>query len=98
LGGEILAYMALKDATKGKKLESIDDLTPDQRFFVGFAQWACENDRPEDARLRALTDPHSPAQYRINGVVVNMPEFGKAFSCKAGQPMEKPADQVCRVW
>ncbi|MBV9436224.1 MAG: hypothetical protein JOZ44_09230, partial [Acidobacteria bacterium] len=52
----------------------------------------------EDARLRALTDPHSPAEYRINGVVVNMPEFSKAFSCKQGQPMVKPAAQVCRVW
>jgi endothelin-converting enzyme/putative endopeptidase len=98
LGGEILAYMAWKDATKDKNLQPVDGLTPDQRFFVGFAQWACENDRPEDSRLRALTDPHSPAQYRINGVVVNMPDFTQAFSCKQGQPMTKPADQVCRVW
>ena len=98
LGGEILAYIAWKGATADKNLQPIDNLTPDQRFFVGFAQWACENDRPEDARLRALTDPHSPAEYRINGVVVNMPEFTQAFSCKAGQPMTKPAEQVCRVW
>lgn len=98
LGGEILAYIAWKGATADKNLQPIDDLTPDRRFFVGFAQWACENDRPEDARLRALTDPHSPAEYRINGVVVNMPEFTQAFSCKAGQPMTKPAEQVCKVW
>ncbi|HET9742323.1 MAG TPA: M13 family metallopeptidase [Terriglobales bacterium] len=98
LGGEILAYMAWKGADKNKDLQPIDGLTPDQRFFVGFAQWACENDRPEDERLRAMTDPHSPARYRINGVVVNMPQFTKAFSCKAGQPMTKPADQVCRIW
>ncbi|PYY20295.1 MAG: M13 family peptidase [Acidobacteria bacterium] len=98
LGGEILAYNAWKDATKDKNLQPANDLTPDQRFFVGFAQWACENTRPEDARLRALTDPHSPARYRINGVVVNMPDFTQAFSCKAGQPMTKAADQVCRVW
>jgi len=98
LGGEILAYNAWKDATKDKNLQAADDLTPDQRFFVGFAQWACENTRPEDARLRALTDPHSPARYRINGVVVNMQEFTQAFSCKAGQAMTKAADQVCRVW
>ncbi|MBV9075577.1 MAG: M13 family metallopeptidase [Acidobacteria bacterium] len=98
LGGEILAYIAWKGATAGKDLQPVEELTPDQRFFIGFAQWACENDRPEDARLRALTDPHSPAEYRINGVVVNMPEFSKAFSCKQGQPMVKPADQVCRVW
>ncbi len=98
LGGTILAYMAWQDATKNQRLHPIDDLTPEQRFFVGFAQWACENDRPEDARLRAMTDPHSPAKYRINGVVVNVPEFGKAFGCKPGSPMVKPSDKVCRVW
>jgi len=98
LGGEILAYMAWKDATRDKTLQSIDDLTPDQRFFVGFAQWACSNERPEDQRVRANTDPHSPAKYRVNGVVVNMPEFARAFSCKAGQPMVKPAEKVCKVW
>ena len=98
LGGEILAYAAWKDATKDKELRPIDGLTPDQRFFIGFAQWACTNERPEDLRVRAITDPHSPAKYRINGVVVNMPEFSKAFSCKAGQPMVKPADQICKVW
>ena len=98
LGGTILAYVAWKDATKGTTLESRDGLTPDQRFFIGFAQWACENQRPENQRVNAVTDPHSPGKYRINGVVVNMPEFGKAFGCKAGQPMVKPEDKVCRVW
>ncbi len=98
LGGELLAYMAWKDATKDKQLEPKDGLTPEQRFFVGFAQWDCANERPEDLRMRAMTDPHSPARYRINGVVVNMPDFAKAFSCKAGQPMVKPAANVCRVW
>jgi putative endopeptidase len=98
LGGEILAYMAWQDATKGQTLEPRDGLTPEQRFFVGFAQWACENERPEELRVRAATDPHSPAEYRINGVVVNMPEFAKAFACKAGQPMTKPPEKVCKVW
>jgi len=98
LGGEILAYMAWKGATKDKELTSIDGLTPDQRFFVGFAQWACANERPEELRMRAITDEHSPPKYRINGVVVNMPEFSKAFSCKAGQPMVNPPEKVCRVW
>ncbi len=98
LGGEILAYIAWKDATKDKNLQPIDGLTPEQRFFVGFAQWDCANERPEDMRVRAMTDPHSPARYRINGVVVNMPEFAEAFSCKAGQPMAKPAAEVCRIW
>jgi len=98
LGGEILAYIAWKDATKDKNLQPIDGLTPEQRFFVGFAQWDCANERPEDLRVRAITDPHSPAKYRINGVVVNMPEFAEAFHCKAGQPMVKPPAQICRVW
>jgi putative endopeptidase len=98
LGGEILAYVAWKDATKDKQLAPIDGLTPDQRFFVGFAQWACTNERPEDLRVRAITDPHSPAKYRVNGVVVNMPEFSRAFSCQPGQPTVKPADQICKVW
>ena len=98
LGGEILALMAWKDATKGKTLYPIDDLTPERRFFVGFAQWDCANMRDEDLRVRAMTDPHSPAEYRINGVVVNMPEFAHAFSCKAGQPMVRPPEKVCKVW
>ena len=98
LGGEILAYMAWKAATKDKQLQPIDGLTPDQRFFVGFAQWDCANVRSEDLRVRAMTDPHSPPQFRINGVVVNMPEFSQAFSCKTGQPMAKPADKICKVW
>src|ERR1700683_2125159 len=98
LGGTILAYIAWKDATKGMELHGADGLSPDQRFFVGFAQWACENNRPENERANAITDPHSPGKYRINGVVVNMPEFASAFSCKEGQAMLKPAAKVCKVW
>jgi endothelin-converting enzyme/putative endopeptidase len=48
--------------------------------------------------MRAMTDEHSPARYRINGVVVNMPEFAEAFSCKPSQPMVKPVADVCKVW
>jgi endothelin-converting enzyme/putative endopeptidase len=98
LGGTILAYIAWKDATKDKDLQPADGLTPAQRYFVGMAQWACGEIRPQQARELAITDPHSPPKYRINGVVVNIPEFGEAFSCKAGQPMMKPKDKVCRVW
>jgi endothelin-converting enzyme/putative endopeptidase len=98
LGGEILAYMAWQDATKGQALSPRDGLTPEQRFFIGFAQWDCNNERPEDLRVRAATDPHSPGEYRINGVVVNMPEFAKAFACKPGQPMTRPPEKVCKVW
>jgi endothelin-converting enzyme/putative endopeptidase len=98
LGGTIIAYHAWKDATKDQKLESKDGLTPDQRYFVGFAQWACGGDRPEFLRLAARVNPHSPKDARINGVVVNMPEFATAFACKPGQPMIKEPEKVCRVW
>ncbi len=96
LGGLILGWMAWQAQTAGMKLDDRDGITPEQRFFVGYAQWACENDRPENLRVKALTDPHSPARYRVNGLMVNMPEFQKAFACKAGQPMV--GEKRCRVW
>jgi len=98
IGGEILAYMAWQDKTKDMHLQPVDGFTPEQRFFIGFAQWDCTNERPEDLRVRAITDPHSPAQYRINGVVVDMPEFQKTFQCRSGQPMVARADKICKVW
>ncbi len=96
LGGTLLAYMAWKKQTAGQTLTKADGFTPDQRFFVGMAQWACENQRPENLRVSAVTNPHSPGFARINGVVSNLPEFGKAFGCKAGQPMVHVP--TCRVW
>jgi putative endopeptidase len=96
LGGLILAYLAWRDATRGQDLEPIDGFTPEQRFFIGYGQSWCTNQRDEDKRLRAVTDPHSPPLYRTNGVVSNLPEFRQAFGCKTGQPMAPPA--TCRVW
>ena len=96
LGGLILAYIAWKADVKDKQLESRDSFTPDQRFFVGYAQWACENERPENLRANAITNEHSPGKYRVNGLMVNMPEFQQAFGCKAGQPMVR--ENRCRVW
>ena len=96
LGGTRLAYIAWKNATAGKRLMPVDGFTPDQRFFIGVAQWACGDERPESKRAGAITDPHSPDEYRINGVVSNLPEFARAFSCKVGQPMVRA--KVCRVW
>ncbi|HKI05812.1 MAG TPA: M13 family metallopeptidase [Thermoanaerobaculia bacterium] len=98
LGGTILAWLAWKEDTKDQKLEPRDGLSPDQRFFVGFSQWVCGGERPESLRLSARVNPHSPYAYRINGVVVNMPEFAQAFSCKPGQPMVKEPEKVCRIW
>jgi endothelin-converting enzyme/putative endopeptidase len=96
IGGTLLAYIAWKKQTEGQTLANRDGFTPDQRFFIGMAQWACENERPENLRVSALTNPHSPGFARINGVVTNMPEFQKAFSCKPGQAMVR--EKVCKVW
>jgi endothelin-converting enzyme/putative endopeptidase len=94
-GGLRIAYMALENALQGKH-DKIDGLTPEQRFFVGFAQVWCENMRPEEARTRAMTDPHSPGRFRVDGTLVNMPEFQQAYSCKPDQPMVHV--NSCRVW
>src|SRR5712675_2282271 len=96
LGGLILAHIAWRAQIANAQLGDRDSLTPEQRFFVGYAQWACNNERPENMRLHAKTDPHSPGRYRVNGLVVNMPEFAQAFACKVGQPMVSP--KPCRVW
>jgi len=96
LGGLLLAYMAWKEDTKNQKLESIEGLTPEQRFFVGYGQSWCGQVRDESKRLRATVDPHSPEKYRTNGVVSNMPQFQEAFHCKSGQPMVNA--NRCRVW
>ena len=96
LGGTLLAYLAWKQDTAGQKLEDLDGLTPEQRFFVAYGQSWCTNERDENKRLRATVDPHSPEKYRANGVVSNMPEFRTAFHCKPGQPMVR--ENSCRVW
>ncbi|HTP89899.1 MAG TPA: M13 family metallopeptidase [Bryobacteraceae bacterium] len=96
IGGTLLAWLAWKASTAGQKLEPVDGLTPEQRFYVGYAQWACGSERPEMLRLHAITDPHSPLQYRVNGVMADLPDFATAFACKAGQPMVR-AD-ACRIW
>ena len=96
LGGLILAYMAWQNETKDQKLESIEGFTPEQRFFIGYGQSWCSNVRDETKRLSAAVDPHSPPEYRTNGVASNMPEFQQAFHCKAGAPMVR--QNRCRVW
>lgn len=93
-GGLRIALLALLD--NGKQTGKIDGLTPEQRVFLGWAQGWCSKHTPEYARLRASVDPHSPGKYRVNGVVSNMPEFQKAFACKAGMPMVRA--NACRVW
>ncbi len=93
-----LAYMSLlgglENGTVNK--EKLDGYTPQQRFFLGYAQVWCQNQRPESLRVRVRTDPHSPGRFRVIGVVENTPEFGTAFGCSEGQPMV--AANGCRVW
>jgi endothelin-converting enzyme/putative endopeptidase len=96
LGGTLLAYLAWKEDIKDQKLEPLDGLTPEQRFFVAYGQNWCTNERDENKRLRATVDPHSPEKYRTNGVAANMKEFRAAFHCKPGQPMVR--ENACRVW
>jgi endothelin-converting enzyme/putative endopeptidase len=95
-GGVRLALMAYLAGPGLTAPPLMDGFTPDQRFFIGFAQIWCENRRPEFERLRAATDPHSSGKYRVNGTVSNMPEFQKAFSCKADAAMVR--QNQCRVW
>jgi endothelin-converting enzyme/putative endopeptidase len=92
----LMAYLAGPGANKATAPPVMDGYTPEQRFFIGYAQIWCENRRPEFERLRATTDPHSSGKYRVNGVVSNMPEFQKAFSCKSDAPMVR--QNQCRVW
>ncbi len=97
-GGARVALAALMQmlTAEGKAETKIDGFTPEQRYFLGFGRVWCEKRRPEYSRMLVSVDPHSPGRYRVNGVVQNMPEFQKAWSCKAGQPMVK-AD-ACHVW
>jgi endothelin-converting enzyme/putative endopeptidase len=99
-GGARIALMALEQMIAGNPAgtaaQTIDGYTPQQRFFLGAGRAWCEKRRPEYSRMLVSVDPHSPGKYRINGVVRNMPEFQKAFSCKAGQPMVP--ENACRVW
>jgi len=95
-GGLRIAHLALLDVLANTPEKPTDGFTPEQRFFVGWGQIWCESERPEFARLIAQTNEHALGRFRVNGVVGNMPEFQKAFSCKADAPMvRKP---VCRTW
>ena len=100
-GGVRIAYMALLDALTHHDPAVdpgvIDGFTPAQRFFLGFGQIWCENRTDAIARLAATVDPHAPGKDRVNGVLVNMPEFQQAFHCGPSDPMVGAA-RACRVW
>ena len=98
LGGASLAYRAYEKSLEGKNRETIDGFTPEQRFFLGFAQVWGENQTIESQTRAALTDPHAQGPFRINGTVVNMPEFQKAWGCAENAPMVREAAKRCRIW
>jgi endothelin-converting enzyme/putative endopeptidase len=100
LGGMKLAYASFERAEKEHPATppQLAGFTPEQTFFLGYAQAWCTNARPEEVRLRVNTDPHSPAQFRVVGPLSNMPEFAAAFQCKAGDKMVRSDDKRCVVW
>ncbi|MGE0492101.1 MAG: M13 family metallopeptidase [Vulcanimicrobiota bacterium] len=98
LGGLEIAYAAYKKATEGKPPEMVDGFTPDQRFFLSFAQSWATNVRPEYAKLMVKTDPHPHPKLRVNGTVSNMPEFFDAFGVQPGDPMRRPEDKRNAIW
>jgi putative endopeptidase len=98
LGGLKLAYRALQLAQKGKKAALIGGLTADQRFFSSYAQIWAANDRPEYDRLMVNTNPHPLARFRAIAAPSNMVEFARAFDCKEGEAMARPAAVRCQIW
>ncbi len=95
-GGLKLAYMALMDIIGSTPVKPIDGYTPQQRYFLAYGQVWCQNVTTQEARKRALTDPHSPGEWRVNGAVQNSAAFQQAWGCKEGQPMVSA--NACRVW
>lgn len=98
MGGITIAYAAFKKTKQGQSTELIDGLTPDQRFFVGWATVWRQNVRDEEQRRRLIVDPHSPGKLRCNGPVSNMPEFYAAFNIKESDKMWRSADSRARIW
>jgi putative endopeptidase len=99
LGGLNIAYAALQKSMQGKpRPPLIDGFTPEQRFFLAWAQIWRQNITPQAQRQRILTDPHSPGRWRANGPVSNMPEFAAAFACKPGDPMVRSDAVRASIW
>ncbi|WP_276132096.1 M13 family metallopeptidase [Polluticoccus soli] len=98
LGGLAIAYEAFKKTEQGKSTEKIDGFTPDQRFFLSWAQVWRANTRDEEMANRVMTDPHSPNLWRCNGPLSNMPEFYQAFNVQPGDKMYRPDSLRAKVW
>jgi putative endopeptidase len=99
LGGLRIAYLAFQKSLQGKpQPPKIDGFTAEQRFFLAYAQGWRQNTRLETLRMMVATDPHSPAPFRVNGPVANLPEFFEAFGCKAGDPLRRPDSLQAKIW
>ena len=99
LGGLWLAWIAWQEKAMAAHVdmaEKTDGYTPEQRFWIAYAQQWCTQTRPENLRAAALTDPHAPDAYRANSILQDLPAFAKSFSCKASSKMVSP--KPCRVW
>jgi putative endopeptidase len=98
LGGARVAYLAYQKSLEGKPRTAIDGFTPEQQFFIAWGQFRGDAMRPEFQRLMVQGDPHPVSKYRVIGPLSNLPEFQKAWSCKAGAPMVRPEGTRCEVW
>jgi putative endopeptidase len=99
LGGLTVAYKAYEKSLQGKpRPPVIAGFTPEQRFFLGWAQVWAGSIRPEAARLRVKTDPHPLDRFRVNAPLSNLPQFAEAFQCKVGDAMVRPPDERCQIW
>jgi putative endopeptidase len=101
LGGLEAAFAGFQHAIEGVRdrvAPKIEGFTPEQRFFLGFAQSQCRSVRPEEERLEMATDPHSPSTDRVNGPLSNMRAFREAFGCSGDAPMVRRAVDACEIW
>jgi putative endopeptidase len=99
LGGLKVAYVALERAlAKSGRPGLIDGFSPEQRFFLGWAQVWRSLDRDESIKVQVASDPHSPSKWRVNGPLSNMSEFKAAWGCKDGDPMVRPDRLKARIW
>ena len=98
LGGVTLAMRAYMKSLEGRPAPApVDGFTPEQRFFLAFANVWAGSVRPQFARMLATVDPHPPAKWRVNGTLANVGTFSKAFGCEQG-PMANAADKQCQIW
>ena len=98
LGGIVMGYEAFKKTAQYKNKEIISGLSPEKRFFLGYAYAWMVNYKTESLAQQLLTDVHSPAKYRINGPLQNMPEFFEAFGIKPGSKMRRADDKIIVIW